>query len=197
MNTAIVYLSFVWNVIMLKLAGAAYDEFPRIFGFIGIKGIHGKLIIGSGVIIKSNKWCNPVGLSSSTYLCVNKDAVIEIGNNVGISNSLIYAGDKITIEDDVIIGGGCQILDNDFHSLDYNIRSTYLDQQNVVAARILIRKGAFIGTGSIVLKGVVIGEQSIIAAGSVVTKNVPSFEIWGGNPAKFIKSININNPKSL
>lgn len=45
------------------------------------------------------------------------------------------------------------------------------------------------GGGCTVLKGVIIGEKSIIAAGSVVTRNVPNGEVWGGNPAKFIKHI--------
>lgn len=49
----------------------------------------------------------------------------------------------------------------------------------------------FIGCRSIILKGVTIGARSIIAAGSVVTKDVPADEIWGGNPAQFIKKINI------
>ena len=48
----------------------------------------------------------------------------------------------------------------------------------------------FIGTSCIIGKGVTIGENSVIAAGSVVVKNVPSNEIWGGNPAKFIRKIN-------
>ncbi|WP_103192495.1 acyltransferase [Formosa algae] len=45
------------------------------------------------------------------------------------------------------------------------------------------------GASSIILKGVTIGENSIIGAGSVVTKSVPCNEIWGGNPAKFIRKI--------
>ena len=40
---------------------------------------------------------------------------------------------------------------------------------------------------SIILKGCTIGDNSIIAAGSVVCSDVPAGEIWGGNPAKFIK----------
>ena len=44
-----------------------------------------------------------------------------------------------------------------------------------------------IGDGSIILPWVTIGNGSIIAAWSVVTKNVGEFEIWGGNPARFIK----------
>jgi acetyltransferase-like isoleucine patch superfamily enzyme len=182
-------IAFIWNYLMLVIIKAEYVNFPQIIGFIGTRGMQGKVYFGKNVLINSNKWINPVGLSSSTYLCVNPNAIINIGNNVGISNSLIYSINSITIEDDVLIGGGCQILDNDFHSLDYKIRITDFDQQNVRSEPIIIRKGAFIGTGSIVLKGVDIGEQSIIAAGSVVTKNIPPFEIWGGNPARFLKKV--------
>lgn len=174
---------------MLRLINASYSQMPKITGFLKVKGLKGKITFGNKVSIISNKWANPVGLSSDTYLCLNPGSEITIGNNVGISNALIFAWTKITIEDDVRIGGGCQLLDSDFHSLEYNIRKGRLDQRNVKSAPILIKKGAFIGTQSIILKGVVIGEQSIVAAGSVVSKNVPSFEIWGGNPARFIKSI--------
>lgn len=54
-----------------------------------------------------------------------------------------------------------------------------------------IKYGAFIGAGSIILKGVTIGEYSIIGAGSVVCKDVPSGEVWGGNPAHFIRKLRI------
>ncbi len=187
MKKILYYSAYIWNYLMLKIVKAEYVKFPYIIGTIGVRGTKGKVYIGSNVTINSIKWMNPVGLSSSTYLCVEPGAIIKIGNNVGISNALISARSEIIIEDDVLIGGGCQILDNDFHSLDYNIRRTDLDQLNICSAPVIIRKGAFIGTGSIVLKGVEIGEQSIIAAGSVVSKNIPPFEIWGGNPAKFLK----------
>ena len=52
--------------------------------------------------------------------------------------------------------------------------------------RVEIRDDVWIGYGSIVLSGVTIGQGSIIAAGSVVTKNVESFSIYGGVPAKKI-----------
>lgn len=45
----------------------------------------------------------------------------------------------------------------------------------------------FIGTGSIISKDVKIGSHCIIGAGSVVTKDIPDYEIWAGNPARFIK----------
>jgi acetyltransferase-like isoleucine patch superfamily enzyme len=51
---------------------------------------------------------------------------------------------------------------------------------------ITIGNHVFVGHSSVILPGVSIGDYSIIAAGSVVTKDVPAFEIWGGNPARRI-----------
>ncbi|MFI8667210.1 DapH/DapD/GlmU-related protein [Qipengyuania sp. NPDC077410] len=50
-----------------------------------------------------------------------------------------------------------------------------------------IGDGAWIGYGAILLHGVSIGTGAVIAAGSVVTKDVPPFAIFGGNPAKLIR----------
>jgi len=55
--------------------------------------------------------------------------------------------------------------------------------------QVFLNKNGFIGGSSIILKGVFIGEKSIVAAGSVVIKSIPDGEIWGGNPAKFIKKL--------
>lgn len=56
-------------------------------------------------------------------------------------------------------------------------------------ASIKIEDDAFIGARSIITKGVTIGARSVVAAGSVVVCDIPSDEIWGGNPAKFIKRL--------
>jgi len=51
--------------------------------------------------------------------------------------------------------------------------------------KVVIEEGSSIGGGAIILPGVRIGKGAIIGAGSVVTKNVPPYEIWMGNPARF------------
>lgn len=51
----------------------------------------------------------------------------------------------------------------------------------------VIGNDVWIGHGAIIIAGVHIGDGAIIAAGSVVTKDVQSYSIVGGNPAKFIK----------
>lgn len=53
--------------------------------------------------------------------------------------------------------------------------------------KVTIGKRVFIGVNTVIVNSVEIGDDAVIAAGSVVTKDVPAGEIWGGNPAKFIK----------
>jgi len=53
----------------------------------------------------------------------------------------------------------------------------------------VVKSGAAIGAGSIILPGVSIGSNSLVGAGSVVTKNIPDGEVWVGHPAKFVRKI--------
>ena len=93
------------------------------------------------------------------------------------------------------IGAGTIIDDSNNHCIDYlerrkeHKRGVDWYKLPIAKAPIVIGDDAFIGTHCIICKGVTIGERSIIAAGSVVVKDVPPDEVWGGNPAKFIKKI--------
>ncbi len=53
--------------------------------------------------------------------------------------------------------------------------------------KVLIKKKAYLGMNTLVVKPVTIGEGAIVGAGSVVTKDIPDYEVWAGNPAHFIK----------
>lgn len=56
--------------------------------------------------------------------------------------------------------------------------------------QVIIKDGAFIGAGSIILPGVIIGRKAIVAAGAVVTKDVPDGKVVAGNPARVINDTN-------
>ena len=147
----------------------------------------GAIRFGDNVEINSCLKANPIGGSDKTILYAKPGATISIGNRVGISNSSIYAAEKIVIDDYALIGGDCYIYDTDFHSLDSSQRGSKTEIINTSA--VYIGKHTFIGAHSIILKGVSIGDNSIVAAGSVVTKDIPANQVWGGAPARFIRDL--------
>lgn len=130
-----------------------------------------------------------IDTSIECKLQVEQNGKLIIGVNVGISSTIIHAWESIEIQDDVKIGAGCFIFDTNFHSVDPEIRKTENDQKNAKTAPVIIKQNAFIGARSIITKGVSVGKNSIVAAGSVVVRSVPDNEIWGGNPAMFIRKI--------
>lgn len=62
---------------------------------------------------------------------------------------------------------------------------------------ISVQDGSWVGARAVVCPGVVVGCGAVVAAGSLITKNVPGFEVWAGNPAAFIRQrqiySNLNN----
>ena len=176
------YINFVHHRVL-------WGKNLKIRGFINLYG-RGKIEIGNNVIVNSSMSSNPIGGSSTTIYNTFRNGSIIIKNNVGMSNVALCAMKSIVIEEDVMLGGGVKIYDTDFHSIPYNCRMEYPDK-NIKIKPVLIKKGSFIGTDAIILKGVTIGEKSVIGARSVVTSDVPDGEIWAGNPAKFIKKIDI------
>jgi len=55
-------------------------------------------------------------------------------------------------------------------------------------AKVIIKDGAHIGIGAIIMPGVTIGEGAIIGAGSVVTKDIPPHSVAAGVPARVLKT---------
>lgn len=123
-------------------------------------------------------------------LLVKKDAILEIGDNSGMNGVMIFCSQKIIIGNNVKIGGGSRIFDTDFHSQDFmKRRHPDTDGPSAKKAPVMIGNDVFIGANCIIGKGITIGDRSMIAAGSVVVTSVPADEVWGGNPAKFLKKI--------
>lgn len=53
--------------------------------------------------------------------------------------------------------------------------------------RVKIEEDVFIGCSVIICNAVTIGKGAIVGAGSVVTKDIPPYQVWAGNPARYIK----------
>ena len=149
------------------------------------KGV--SIMIGNNVCINSSMTSNPIGGATKTIFNVRNKGSITIKDNVGLSNTAIVSDTHVLIDEYTNIGSGTCIYDTDFHSLDS--RNRLNGDKDVRTKSVHIGKRVFIGAHSIILKGVTIGDDAVIGAGSVVTKNVPSNEIWAGNPAKFIRTV--------
>lgn len=114
---------------------------------------------------------------------------VHVGKGSKITRTVIIEEsrpDLITIGENVWITAGCQIL---CHQRDL---SFYKQGQPVMDcplkyAPVVIKDGAHIGIGSIIMPGVTIGEGAVIGAGSVVTKDIPPYSVAVGVPAKVIR----------
>lgn len=137
-------------------------------------------------IINSDFVSNLLGLYQRSIVVARYGGRISIGSGCGISGSTIYAMKEIIIGDNVLIGGNCKIIDNDFHPLPVSQR---IKQKNedIKKRPITIGDGCFIGANSIILKGTVLGRNCVVGAGSVVSGTFPDNVIIAGNPAKIIK----------
>lgn len=114
-------------------------------------------------------------IGSNCNICAN----VLIENDVVIGDyctvkSGVQLWDGVTLEDHVCVGPNVTFTN------DLVPRSKKV---GFVPSKILIRKGASIGANSTVVAGVEIGEYAFIGAGSVVTKNIPPYTTWYGNPA--------------
>ena len=105
---------------------------------------------------------------------------VKIGNNVTVKCG-VYLWDGIVLEDNVQIGPNVTFTNDKYPRA----------KQAFDLRRTTIKKNASIGVASVILGGITIGENAMIGAGSVVTKDVPANELWVGNPAKYIRKIEL------
>ncbi|KEY18774.1 acyltransferase [Kaistella antarctica] len=129
------------------------------------------------------------------YTVILKEAVIggncNINCQVFIENDVII-GDNVTVKPGVQIWDGLRIEDHVFIGPNVtftNDRYPRSKQYPDEFQQTIIKKGASIGANATILGGLTIGENALVGAGSVVTKDVPSNELWVGNPARKIRNI--------
>jgi len=127
---------------------------------------------------------------TNLYGCkIGKDckiaAFVEIGRGVTV-------GDKCAIEAFVFIPPGVTIEDKVFigpHVCFTNDKKPKAVNPGWKMVPTLVKKGASIGAGSVIVCGVTIGEGAMVGAGSVVTKDVPANTLVVGNPAKAVGKV--------
>ena len=134
----------------------------------------GTLTIGDYCLFHDNCW----------LLLTMPHPIVHIGKWVHVGRNTIIAGkNKIFIGDYTIIAPNCYIIDHEHGFAPSNV---ILNQRSTLK-EVNIGRDCYLGTGCIVLAGIQIGDGAVIGAGSVVTRNIPARQVWGGNPAHYIK----------
>lgn len=118
----------------------------------------------------------------------------------GDRNRLIV-GQSVVLNDVLINTSSGKVVINDFAFLGHNVslltgthdyHQTELARQTAIpddGRDIVIGQGAWLASNVTVIGPCNIGEHSVIAAGAVVTKDVPSYSVYGGIPARLIDTI--------
>jgi putative colanic acid biosynthesis acetyltransferase WcaF len=123
--------------------------------------------VGRGVVLKPG-----IRVKYPWHLSIGDHS--WIGEEVWIDNLTM-----VTIGTNVCISQAAYICTGNH---DWSDRSFGLQVKAVA-----VEDGSWIGAKALVCPGVTIGQCAVVAAGSVVTSDIPSYEVHGGNPAQFLK----------
>jgi len=108
---------------------------------------------------------------------------VIIGNNVTVKSG-VQLWDGLRIEDDVFIGPNVTFTNDKFP------RSKHYPDN---FPQTIVRKGASIGGGAVILPNIIIGVAAMIGAGAVVTRSVPDRAVVIGNPARIVGYLGLND----
>ena len=125
-----------------------------------------------------------------TFVEIQKGA--KIGSRCKIS-SHTFICEGVILEDDVFIGHNV-VFTNDRYPRATNETGQLQTEADWKCIPTLVKRGASIGSGAVLLCGITVGENAMIGAGSVVTKDVPPDTIVAGNPARILKSLRKKTP---
>ena len=142
-----------------------------------------------GANVKLNDFVNLYGCEIGsntkigTFVEIQKNA--KIGSNCKISTHTFIC-EGVTIEDDVFVGHNVNFI-NDHFPRATTAEGRLQTEADWKVEPTLVRRGASIGTGAVILSNVTIGESAVVGAGSVVTHDVPPNAVVAGVPARVLR----------
>lgn len=160
---------YIWKIINSIQSSALISQFARtkILRFLGFN-IHSTARIAENVYLGSNN------------LKMGKETFINIGSFIDGSASVI-------IDDYVRCGPYVKILTGTHKYRNSVIRRRTED--GTLAKTVTIKKGCWVGMGSIIMPGITIAEGCIISAGAVVINDTEPNGLYAGVPAKRVKEL--------
>lgn len=141
--------------------------------------------LGKEVVIPHPELVNLYGCAVGDSTKIG--SFVEIQKNASIGarckiSSHTFVCEGVTIEDEVFIGHGV-LFTNDRHPRATTSGRLQTEADWKVIPTV-VRRGASIGSGAVILCGVTIGERAMIGAGAVVTRDVPPQAVVAGVPAR-------------
>ena len=120
----------------------------------------------------------------SAFVEVQKNAIVGARCKVS-SHTFVCEG--VTIEDEVFVGHGVVFTNDRYPRAAVGGRPQTDHDWAVVPT--LVRRGASIGSGAVILCGLTIGEGALVGAGAVVTHDVPDHGLVCGAPARLVGDV--------
>jgi UDP-2-acetamido-3-amino-2,3-dideoxy-glucuronate N-acetyltransferase len=119
-------------------------------------------------------------------------AFVEIQKNATVGarckiSSHTFICEGVTIEDDVFVGHGVMFINDRYPRATVDGRPQAETDWELIPT--VVKRGASIGSGAVIMCGITIGEQALIGAGAVVTQDVPNHAIVAGVPARMIREL--------
>lgn len=176
-------------IFYLKLIGVQVGRNTKWYGFpVVFRHKDSRIVIGDRVEVRNWRFSNPLGINHPLVLTTwNKNAVIEIKADTGISGGIICAAKSIVIGPGTLVGANSSIIDTDFHPTSQGKRR--YSKNDVKASPVKIGPNVFIGMNCQIIKGVILGNNCLVGAGSVVFSSFPANSLVLGNPAKLVKRL--------
>ena len=172
---------------LLRLFFLNIYVFGRFSKYIKNKGVNTKFI---GIPDFSPDFRGPLKLDLSENIEIYPDVsfrgrgLISIGANSSINSGVIFGcTEKISLGKNVLVADNVSFrnADHEFKNVDIPIKN-----QGEISKEIIINDDVWIGANVVITKGVTIGKGAVIGANAVVNKDIPSYKIYGGVPAKEI-----------
>jgi acetyltransferase-like isoleucine patch superfamily enzyme len=146
--------------------------------------------LGQRVLIHQPDLVNLYGCSIGDDTKIG--AFVEIQKNASIGarckiSSHTFVCEGVTIEDEVFVGHGVMFINDRYPRAATGGRLQTDADWAVVPT--LVKHGASIGSGAVILCGITIGQNALIGAGAVVTHDVPGYAIVLGVPARLVGDV--------
>lgn len=148
------------------------------------------LSIIKGIWIRVLSIIVPFTFPAQITVLVHKMRGVRIGRGSKINRTVIIddsAPELVIIGKKVWVTAGVQILCHQ-RDLSTHKKGMAVMDNKLIYKKVVIKDGAHIGIGAIIMPGVTVGEGAVVGAGAVVVNDVADYTVVAGVPAKTIRS---------